>query len=355
MLRAGVHISDWRRERNRRVLEGLAGRGRLVEVQHADVDELLAERSPDPRLPLDEGTTNLEAVVLDVLNRVARRRALDTLRVGDVLRFELVGGAVEAALTAELVAAALGHEVDADAAGLLRHVDATGRDRHFLEAVEVVVARRRAGRVHVGDVDAVERPLVVEGARAARRVIGLLTGHVAADVLAVHRDAGRLLEDDPRVARRRNALQQLVGERLLGAGFLGVDDRARTGDRDRFLNGRDAHLRVDLRTESDRDDDVLIDDGLETSKVELHRVGADFQTWKLIGPGFARDRRERLQEVGRGESDRDPGEHRSRTVRHLAEDFTGLLLRARQRARGKQRRECQDDCPKFHSSSSKRG
>ena len=114
---------------------------------------------------------------------------------------------VVAARAVESVGAALGHQVDADAAGLLRDVHAAGVDRHFLERVEVVVARRRAGRGHVGDVDAVERPLVVGRVGAARHVVGLLARHVAADVLAVHGDAGRLLEDDPRVARRRNALE----------------------------------------------------------------------------------------------------------------------------------------------------
>ena len=89
------------------------------------------------------------------------------LLVADVLRLELVVGVVDAAGAVEPVGAALGHQVDADAAGLLRDVHAAGVDRHFLERVEVVVGRRRAGRVHVGDVDAVERPLVVE--RCCRR------------------------------------------------------------------------------------------------------------------------------------------------------------------------------------------
>ena len=191
------------------------------------------------------------------------------------LRLELLVGDVVARRTLEPVGAALGHEVDADAAGLLRHVDAAGVDRHLLERVEVVIAGRRAGGRHVGDVDAVERPLVVGRVAAARDVVGLLTRHVAADVLAVHRDAGRLLEDDPGVAGRRNALQQLVGERLLGAGFLGVDDRALTGDGDRFLHGRDAHLGVDLRAEADRDEDAFVDDGLEARQLELDGVGAD--------------------------------------------------------------------------------
>src|SRR5207302_6916515 len=160
--------------------------------------------APHPRLALLQRAADFDAVVLDVLDRIAGAGALRAKRVGDVVRFLLLIGDVEARRSLEAIAAALGHEVDADAAGLLRHVDAAGGDRHFLERVEVVVAGRRAGRGHVGDVDAVERPFVVGRVAAARYVIGLLARHVAADVLAVHRDAGRLLKDDPRVAGRRN-------------------------------------------------------------------------------------------------------------------------------------------------------
>src|SRR5436190_23463229 len=121
-------------------LDLLARRRRLIEVDDTHVDQLLADAAPDPGLALLEWTAGLDAVVLDVLNRIAgrcatggvsRREALLTLRVGDVVRLEAVVGDVIAARSVEPVAAALGHEVDADAAGLLRHVDAARVDRHL--------------------------------------------------------------------------------------------------------------------------------------------------------------------------------------------------------------------------------
>ena len=164
-VQARVDVFDRVRQRVR--LDRLALRGRLVEVDDADLHVLLAVAAPHPRAAALDRAAHLGAVVVDVLDRVARGRAEAALVVGDVLRLERIVGVVDAARAVELVAAALGDQVDADAAGLLRHVDAAGVDRHFLERVEVVVGRRRAGGVHVGDVDAVERPLVVE--RCCRR------------------------------------------------------------------------------------------------------------------------------------------------------------------------------------------
>ncbi len=236
-----VHSADRVRERVARLvrLDLLALGRRLVEANDTDADGLLAERAPDPGLALLDRAAGFDAVVLDVLNRVARARALLADLVGDVVRFEVVVRIVEARRTAEPVGACLCDEVDADAAGLLRHVNAAGVDGHFLEHVEVEIGRRGTGGREVGDVDAVKRPLVVGRVAAARHVVGLLTRHVAADIFAVHGDAGGLLKDDPGIARRRNALQQLVGERLLGPDFLGVDNRALAGDGDRLLHCRD--------------------------------------------------------------------------------------------------------------------
>ena len=114
---------------------------RLVEAEHADADLLLAEAAPNPRAPLLQRTAGLDPVVLVVLNRVPGAGALLALIVRDVVRLEPLVGHVHARRAAKLDRPALGDEVDADAAGLLRHVDAAGVDRHFLEGVEVVVAR----------------------------------------------------------------------------------------------------------------------------------------------------------------------------------------------------------------------
>lgn len=55
-------------------------------------------------------------------------------------------------------------------------------------------------------------------------------------------DARRLLQDDPWIARRGDALQEIVRERLLRPRVLGIDDRRLSRHRHRFLNGRDASV-----------------------------------------------------------------------------------------------------------------
>src|SRR5207237_8284882 len=109
-------------------LDLLAGGGRLVEVDDADLDVLLAVAAPDPGAAGLDRAAHLEAVVVDVLDRVARAGAVVPHLVGDVVGPERVVGGEDAAGAAELVGAALGHQVDADAAGLLRHADAAGGD-----------------------------------------------------------------------------------------------------------------------------------------------------------------------------------------------------------------------------------
>ena len=331
-------------------LHRLARRVGLVEVDDADVDVLLAETAPHPRAAALDRTAHLGAEVLDPLNGVAGGRALLALRVGDVVGLELLVGPVVAPGSVEFVRAAFCHQVDADAAGLLRDVHAAGVDRHFLERVEVVVRGRRARGRHVRDVHAVERPFVVEGAGPARHVVGLLARHVAADVLAVHGDARRLLENDPRVAGRRDALQQLVGERLLRSCVARVDNRAFARDGNRFLNGRDGHLSINARAEPDGDDDAVADDSLETGELELHRICADSETGKLIRAGLAGHRRQRLQQNRAGEGDRHAGQQAARLIRHLAENLTGLHLSRRGgRARGEERQQREHDKSNLHS------
>src|SRR5204863_8455776 len=101
---------------------------------------------------------------------------------------------------------------------------------HFLEHVEVVIGWRRAGRRHVGDRDAVDVPRVVAARRPLGLVIRLLARLGAADVHAIDDDAGDGLEDDPRVARRGNALQLLDADVGGGRHLLGVDHRRFAGD-----------------------------------------------------------------------------------------------------------------------------
>ena len=308
---------------------GPAGRCRLVEVDHADLDVLLAVAAPVPELVALDRAADFEAEVVDVLDRRARARALRANLVGDVVGLERVVRVVDAAAALEAIGSAARHEVDADAAGLLRRIRAAGRDLHLLHHVEVVVDRRGAGRRHVGDVHAVERPLVVAGAGAAADVARLLAGLAAADVDAIHRDVRHALEHDPRVARRRDVLQRLEVEGRLGRGGLGVDDRALAADRHRFLNGRDRQLLVDLGREADADDDALADDRLEAGQLELHRVGADRNQRETEASGFAARRRLRLDERRAGQRHGCTWQHSAGVVGDSARDFTGLDLRQR--------------------------
>ena len=205
-------------------------------------------------------------------------------------------------------------------------VRAARGDLHFLEHVEVVVDRRRAGGGHVGDVDAVDRPLVVAGAGAARDVAGLLARLVAADVGAVHEDAGRALEHDPRVARRRNVLQRLEVEGRLRAGLARVDERAGAGDRHGFLHRRELQGAVDLGAEADGHADVLERHGAEAGQFERDRVGADRQLRHAVGAGFRRHGHARLNQRGTRDRDGRAWQDGAGVVGGASVDFTGLLL-----------------------------
>src|SRR5262249_31955732 len=161
--------------------------------------------------------------------------------------------------------------VDLDAGALLRRVAAARRNLDFLERVEVVIGRRGVARGDVADDRAVEVPLLVRAA-AERVERGLLAGEVAADVRAAHHHPGRLLEDDPRVARGGNLLERFTREAGREARRLRVDHRALAGDRHGFLHRRQLELYVDGRVEPGRDDDAFADVLLEAGEFEGHGV-----------------------------------------------------------------------------------
>ena len=172
------------------------------------------------------GAQGLEG--LDLSGRVVRLQL--------VVREEPTGRAVEG------VGAALGHEVDPDAARGHLQVAAAGGDVDLLEGIEVVVGRRGAVGVDVGDHDAVQVPLRVAGQRALAHEPGLLAALVARDVDAVHEDAGDGLEHRPRIARLRDLGQLFLGQRGRGAHALGVDHRRLRGDRHFLALARDDRL-----------------------------------------------------------------------------------------------------------------
>ncbi len=241
-------------------------------------------------------------------------------------------GPVVPARPAERVAAALGDEVDADAAGLLRHVVAAGADLHLLQHVEVVVHGRRAGGGLVGDVDAVEEPLVVGRGRAARDVARLLARLAAAHVGAVHGDARRALEHDPGVTRRGHVLQLLLRVVALGAGLARVDERRLARDRHGLLERRDLEGRVGGGVAADAHRDALDDHRPEAGQLELDRVGiARLQARELVRAGVSCHGRQRLDERTAAHRHHHAGQHRPGRIDHAAHDIAGRGLRHRGR------------------------
>ena len=143
------------------------------------------------------------------------------------------------------VGARLQHEVHLHARRGLPRVDAASRHLHLLEHVEVVVARRRSERAHVGDRDAVHVPGVVGGRRPLGDVVRLLPRLGAADVDAIDDDAGHGLQHDPRITRAGNVLQLLVGDTGRDRLAIGLDDRRVAGDLNLF--GHASHAERDAQ------------------------------------------------------------------------------------------------------------
>ena len=295
--------------------QGLAGAAerRVVEVHDADVDHVLRRRAPVPELVLDDRPADLEAVVVDVLDRVAARRAEIALRGEDVVRLELLVRAVEPSGAAQRVAAALRDEVHLHAGALLR----------------------RVARCDVADDRAVHRPLLVV-ARAHRGERGLLAGEVAADVLAAHHHPRRLLQHDPRVACRRNRFERVLREARRNRRRARVHHRALAAHRDGFLHRRDVELRVDLRVEARLDDDAVADAPLESGELERDRIGADRNAREPVGAALDRDRRLRLDERRSAQRDGDAGQDRAGGIGDLSEHRTHADLRARRSGGGQQ-------------------
>ena len=309
-----------------------AARHLLEEVDDADLDVLLGVGTPEPRPTLPDRTATLDAVVLDVLDRRAGAGALRAQFLGQVGRTEFLIGDVVARRATDRVAAALGHEVDADAAGLLRDVVAARADLQFLEHVEVVVHGRGAGGRLVGDVHAVERPLVVGGRGAARDVARLLARLAAAHVGAVHRDARRALEHDPRVARRRHVLQLLLREVGLGARLAGVDQRRFTRDRDALLERRDLQRRVGRRVAAGVDLHALDHHRAEAGQLEADRVARPrLEAREQVRARLGRGRRQRLNQGPATHRHHDTGEDRPGCIHHPTHDIAGRGLRHRWR------------------------
>ena len=129
---------------------------------------------------------------------------------GQVAALEGIVGPEETGRAADLVAAAAGQQVHRDAARLERDVaGAARRDRDGVDRVEVVGDAGPAEVEGIADVDAVDRPGVVDAVRAVAPAdeMGLVARFVAADVLPVEHDRRDELDDGPGIARRRQDLE----------------------------------------------------------------------------------------------------------------------------------------------------
>jgi len=234
------------------------------------------------------------------------------------------------------IGAGLQHEVHLHARRRLAGVGAAGRDLHLLKHVEVVVARRRSQRAHIGDRNAVHEPRVVAGRRPFGDVVGLLARLRAADVDAIDDDAGHRLQHYPRVARARNVLQLLVGHVRR--------DRLTLRFHDRHFN-RHLNLLADpLHAEGDpQRDDAARADG--NGAVEI--VGESLErSLDLVGAGWQVQQVRFTMRVGghvlilrSGRFDGDTRQHGARHVGDRYVDASGEHLGVHRRRGTHHRRE----------------
>ncbi len=213
------------------------------------VDLVAAVAAPEPEPVLDDGAADLHAVVLDGVDGVAPMCDCEALGYGlfvVALGLPAVIRDEEAARPVDVVRAPLRHHVEVRAGRDEGDVVASRRDLQLLERVEVVVGRRGADRGDVGDVDAVDVERVGAHARALGGVARLLARLRAADVHAIDEDAGHRLEDDPRVASRRDRRQLGLRDVRAGRRPPRVEERALAGDDHLGRDAGELHLHCEL-------------------------------------------------------------------------------------------------------------
>ena len=133
------------------------------------------------------------------------------------------------------------------------------------------------------------------------------------------------VDDLPRIARRRNVLENVLGERRAGRRLLGVDDRRSGRDHDFFRAVANFQLLINAGLEARRDDDVRTDGLLEALQLERHAVRADRHVGELIRSRRSRHSHQGLLKPRARNGDRHAGHHAARRVGNLAEDRTNRL------------------------------
>ena len=245
--------------------------------QREQIDRGVGHRAPDPHDVLQQRAAELEPVVLVLVGAIAFAGDVAEgigQRLGKVDVLQLLVLEVIPQAAVRCVEPLLQHHVELHAGRRVLRISAARRDRHLLEAVEVVVKRGRpCGAIrpddavaHVGDGNPVEVPGVVGGLRALGVVVGLLPGFRAADVDAIQVDRRHRLQHDPRVARTRRVLQFLDGDVRRGRRALQVDRRRDRGDVDDLGRAGNGHRHDQRRARAAEHFDVAVGRGRESGE-----------------------------------------------------------------------------------------
>ena len=230
-------------------------------------------------------------------------------------RFGLVRRIEDARRTVHFVRAALRDHVERDARNRDRRIRSAGRRLHLLERVEVIVSGGCAERRHVRHAHAVDEPGILRRIDALADVDGLLAALAARHVGPVDLDRRHLLEHDPGVARRRDALQLVLCEVRSRAHPARVEQRRLGRHRDRRRHRGDLHRNRQLRVRPEAHRHVRALDGRKTVELRLDGVAPGGEVQEAKFPLASRRRGSRAAPAG--QRDGDPGQCPARFVRHL--------------------------------------
>src|SRR6266542_660241 len=337
-------------------------------------DLLAAVAAPEPRLLLPERAARLDTVVLDSGGSALAADGADAVHFlvqiapndcgaeesqvrlllglfGRVVGLKLSGRVEVARGTVGLVGAPFCNHVQRYAGHRDRGIGPTRSHLDLLELVEVVVRRRRAERGHVGDRHAVHVERVLTRVGPHPDVGRLLSALAAGDIQPINLHSGHLLDDHPRIAPGRDALQlrQLVvrpGDVLarVEQGHL-----ARHGHRRR--DGRELHRDREIRVLAQVHDDVVSLEGRESLKRRGDSVGADGQIQEVELSLGIRERRLGSSRAGRGR--RHSRQDAPLFVHHSSVDVSRARLPQREGGREQESRDhdAHGDLPHRHASS----
>ena len=183
-----------------------------------------------------------------------------------------------------------------------------------------------------------------------RRETALLIRLRSADVVGGHLESGHEFRVRPRIASRRNALEDVLRQdRLLDVRF-GVDRRRVAGDGNRFRDVAHFELGVDRRHERGVDADVVALHRAESLQLELEVIRTRRQTVETVASGrIGGLRLDTADQPLAGKRDGRSGKHRIAAVRHRAGNRPALQDLCVRRRGQQQRKHCrQERCEPLH-------